>query len=240
MTDSAAESRSLAQVFADMARDLDTRSTVEDTLDGIVRSAVATLDGCDHAGISLVQKGREITTPASTDPLVVSVDEAQYQHSEGPCLSAIWDREQRTFVVGDLSVDGRWPAFAESAVELGVRSMMSFQLFSGHNVLGALNLYSGKPEAFDDHTREMGDVLAAHAAVALAGSLKIAHLSRGIQTRQLIGEACGILMERHRLTSQQAFQLMSQASQDMNVKLRDIAEQVVRAGIEPADADVPR
>jgi len=115
-------------------------------------------------------------------------------------------------------------------VQAGAAGMLAFQLYVQGENLGALNLYSRRPGAFDDESEHVGLLFASHAAVAYAAVRQQTGLTRSVATRQLIGQAQGILMERHKLSDQQAFALLVQASQHRNVKLRDIAEQLVHSG----------
>ena len=220
-----------AHRLAEMARVLLGKRTVQETLDTIVGWAVQTIDGCEHAGILTVARGGEVTSAAATDELVRRSDATQDELREGPCYNAL--REGATFEIPDMTRETRWPRYAPRAVALGIGSGLGFQLSTGEGSLGALDLYSGRPHAFGERSREVGTVFAAQAAVALAWSRTEAQLREAIAGRQVIGEAIGILMERRRLTSTQAFDVLTRASQRFNVKLRQIAERVVQTGEEP-------
>lgn len=215
----------LAQWFAEIARDLQARDGVDETLQQVCRLAVSTIDGCESAGVSLIHRGGRIDTPAASDSTAREIHELQTQLGEGPCLDAIWDK----FIVqiDDLTVEKRWPRFAARAVEAAVRSTLSFQLFTHEYTLGALDLFSSELHAFDADAREIGRILAAHAAVASAEAREQAQLSQAIVTRQRIGEATGILAERHNITTDSAFRLLARASQNHNIKLRELAERLV-------------
>src|SRR5215210_1793421 len=157
-----------AAAFAEIARALLAEDNVQQTLQKIVDLAVETIHGCDCAGISLL-RGKKVDTPASSSEVPVKVDAIQYETGEGPCLDAI--REHEIFVTGDLCREARWPNFASRAQhETGVTSMLSFRLFVEGETLGALNLYSQSADAFDDSSRTVGLVFAAHAAVALSSA----------------------------------------------------------------------
>ncbi|MDP9219910.1 MAG: GAF and ANTAR domain-containing protein [Actinomycetota bacterium] len=213
--------RDLSETFAGVARELLAEDDVHQTLERAVELAVDTIDGCDYAGVSLV-RGREIESPAQTDELVTVGDRLQVELGEGPCLSAI--REQQTVQVDDLAKDGRWPVWGPRVSgELGVSSLLAFQLYNAKDVLGALNLYSKQPYAFDDEARAVGLVFASHAAVALTGAQVEENLKRAVHSRNLIGQAQGILMERYGLSADKAFELLRRVSQNENVKLRDVA-----------------
>jgi hypothetical protein len=204
---------------------------------------VQTIDGCSGAGISFVQ-GDEIVTPVWTEPTVLAVDTMQYTTGQGPCLDAIFRGE--TFYAEDLSTDARWPEFGPQAAATGFRSLLSFCLF-GETTLGALNLYAAVPGAFDETDRAQGLIFATHAGVALAaaGELetatealaveigKLENLQGALASRQVIGRAEGILMHRERITADEAFDLLRHASQNLNTKLREVAQYVVDTGEVP-------
>lgn len=215
----------LAETFAEVARELLAADTVDETLQRIADLAVGTVDGCDHAGVSLV-RGRTITTPASSNGVPPRVDAIQYETDEGPCLDAIRDHE--VFRTDDLATEERWPSFAHRAArETGVHSMLSFRLFADEDTLGALNLYCKRTGAFGEEARAVGAVLAAHAAVALRAAQAEQNLAEAVASRDVIGQAKGLLMARQGITADEAFALLRRASQRLNVKLRTVAERVV-------------
>ena len=214
----------LAQTFADVARALLAEDDVEATLHRITQLAVETIEGCDHAGVSLIE-GRKISTAAASDDLSRQVDAIQYEVDEGPCLDAI--REHESFRIDDLGTEDRWPTFCRRAVEeTGVAAMMSYRLFDDEDTMGALNLYSTMPGAFDDEALAVGSVFATHAAVALAGARNDEHMQKALQSRDVIGQAKGILMAQEGVNAKDAFDILRRASQRMNVKLREVAERV--------------
>jgi GAF domain-containing protein len=156
------------------------------------------------------------------------VDEAQERLQEGPCLDAIW--EHRTVRIDDMGQEDRWPAFAAEAAALGIGSCLSLQLFVDGDHLGALNLYASRPHAFGEESEHVGLIFVAHAAVALSGAQQEEHLQRAVSSRDMIGQAKGILMERYRLTGDQAFRLLVGASSRTNRRLLDIAEELSATG----------
>lgn len=221
------------ETFAEIARALLAEDDVQQTLQKIVDLAVETIAGCDHAGITFL-KGKLVDTPAATDDVPRVVDAIQYQTGEGPCLSAIRDHE--VFETGDLGHEGRWPNFAGRAQrETGVTSMLSFRLFIEGDTLGALNLYSKAADAFHERSRTVGLVFAAHAAVALSTALHDEQMEEALQSRDLIGQAKGILMAQGRVTAEEAFDMLKVASQGLNRKLRLVAEEVASTGAIPTD-----
>ncbi|MBB5957981.1 GAF domain-containing protein [Saccharothrix tamanrassetensis] len=218
----------LAAHLSELARTLHQQAGTQDTFDEIVRAAVETVPGAQHAGLMTVVGKHEVQTVSTTDALPGEVDQAQFDTGQGPCLDALF--KDKIVSMPDVSRETRWPAFTERAGLLKVSSMLSFQLFVQDDDLGALNLYSPEVEAFDEESRHIGSLFAGHAAVALAAAQEREHLTEAMRTRDLIGQAKGILMERHKLTGDQAFTLLMRASQRANIKLRDLAEKLVHTG----------
>jgi len=235
----------LASSFAGIARTLFSGPTVLATLQQIVEFAFATVDGSDVACISL-RAADKVFTPAYSDPRALEIDELQYVAGEGPCLDAI--SKELTVYAEDLADDQRWPVFGPQAAALGMRSLMSCRL-SANGTRGALNLYAELPRAYGAIDRTKALIFAAHAGIALgaAEARQDAALSLDIElhrvddliaalgTRETIGQAEGILIERERITADQAFAVLRRASQHLNVKLREVARYVVETGEIPSD-----
>ncbi|MEU0530131.1 GAF and ANTAR domain-containing protein [Amycolatopsis tolypomycina] len=211
--------------LSSIARTLQAEPDVDSTLAAIVKAAVDHVDGAEQAGISLVERGRAIRTVAPTDDAVTAIDEVQYRTGQGPCLDAI--AEHQVFSTGDLAAEDRWPAFARAAAGFGVRSMLSYRLFVTENTLGALNLYSRTRDAFSRQTQEDGRLFATHAAIALVGAQTEAQLTAAIESRDVIGMAKGILMQRHDVDAVAAFRMLVESSQHSNMKLHQVAAWLV-------------
>jgi len=231
----------LASDLSDTAQILFSAGSVKDTLAAVVHLAVATIEGCDFAGIFLVE-GDAITTPVHSHPVVGEIDALQHQYGEGPCLDAIAHR--MSFYAGDLDEDQRWGRFGPEAMARGMRSVLALPL-SG-NGAGALNLYASYPRAFGVVDRARGLLLASLAGLAL--SLAHSHeeevqladnLHAALRTRELIGQAQGILIERERITADQAFEILRRASQHLNRKLREVAQDLVETGERPDTGTPP-
>ncbi|MDQ4092812.1 MAG: GAF and ANTAR domain-containing protein [Actinomycetota bacterium] len=218
----------LAQQLSDIARNLHREDTLQDTLMGIVGAAVANVPGAQFAGITVVKARREVSTQAWSDEVVRDCDRAQYETGQGPCLDSVY--EKQTVRLSDMHAEQRWPEFTRRATEYGIGSMLSLQLYINGDNLGALNLYSSSPNAFNDESEHVGLLLASHAAIAMASARREDQLARAMDTRDLIGQAKGILMERYKITGNQAFSLLIRASQDANIKLRDIANHLTATG----------
>lgn len=207
---------------------------VDEALQLSVDLAVELIAGVDSADVMLVQDG-EVTVPVATDGFARRVDEAQRSTGEGPCLTVLRSGEADRVVVADLRDDERWPAFRAKALELGVRSVHAFRLFraeEGTDVVGALNLFGREPNG-DGLVIALGQVFATHCSVMLRAEIERAGLREALQSRDLIGQAKGILMERHKLTADEAFELLRDVSSTQNVKVRDLAEQVTETGVLP-------
>jgi transcriptional regulator with GAF, ATPase, and Fis domain len=225
----------LAETFAEVARALLGEPDTQHTLQRIVHLAVATVEGCDHAGMNLVRSNK-IDTAAANDDVGPRVDALQDETGEGPCLDAIRDHE--VFQTDDLTKEQRWPRFAaRAAEETGVRSILAFRLFVDEHTLGALNLYARRPCAFDEEDRAVGAVFATHAAVALATAQRDAQMDQALASRDMIGQAKGILMAREGVTADEAFNLLRSASQRLNVKLRVLAQRITYTGEAPAEPE---
>jgi transcriptional regulator with GAF, ATPase, and Fis domain len=222
----------LAQMFADMAVSIETQRSAAEALEESVRLAVAAIDGAEMAGISWLVRGQKIETPFCTDPLVSQLDSLQSEFGEGPAIDATI--EGTTSVVDDTSTDERWPKFSRAVADLEISSLLSCQLSSPRRALGSLNLYAYKRNAFDPLCKELAEIYAAHASIVLASRSLENDLRTAVDTRGIIGQAMGILIERHKVTPGQAFDMLVKASQNRHMKLRDVAGYVVQTGIDPA------
>jgi transcriptional regulator with GAF, ATPase, and Fis domain len=220
----------LAVALANMARELLAQGSVRDTLDRVVTLAVELVEGCESAGILVVRRG-QVETVAATDDLVRAADRLQGRLGEGPCFDATRNKHE-VYRIADLTAASeRWPRFAPKARELGFGSMMGFLLYTeGQDNLGALDLYSPKPGAFGEDHEQLGWLLASHAAVAWSSARHAEHLHAAIDTRQVIGEATGIVMARYQMRESEAFARLVKASQNANIKLRDLAHTVTHIG----------
>lgn len=220
------ESMHLADALAQAARDINTRQPLPEVLQRLVQTAQNALPGVDHVGISITHPDGRVETLAATDQLVLDLDQLQYELNEGPCLSAI--READVVVVNAAEEDPpRWPRFMERARAMGLRSQMGLRLFNEEATLGGLNLYATRDEAIDLDVVNVATLFASHIALALGKARHDSNLSAGLQSRQLIGQAIGIVMERYELDEDRAFQYLTRVSQNSNLKLRDVAAELV-------------
>jgi GAF domain-containing protein len=212
--------------LADAVRELNDQSDPPHTLERMVEITPEFFDSCDYVGISLVERDR-VRTPAASNEKLRELDELQYEIGEGPCREAI--RSHATIIVEDLHADPRWPAWGRlMSEELGIRSSLSFRLFTrSDDTWGALNVYSRTPNSFTEEDVLHGQTIAAMCAVVLARSINDEHLARALETRTVIGQATGMIMERYGLDEQTAFNVLRRLSSQDNRKLNDLAQQVV-------------
>lgn len=191
---------------------------------------MGTIDGCDFAGISLVE-GATVTTPHYTDPIVIEVDALQHRYQQGPCLDVIADGV--TVTAEDLIDDTRWPQFGPPATSAGIRSAMALSL-SAVGTHGALNLYARQTHAFGVVDQAKGLLLSGLAGEALSkaqahdeDTQQLDNLHNALAFRAVIGQAQGILIERERISAGESFDILRRASQHLDMKLRDVAQALV-------------
>ena len=212
--------------FAAIARELQSQPSEAATLDRIGSLALETIQGCDHAGITVLERRGRLTTVAATDKVVGAADVEQQQLGEGPLVDVLG--QQDAVSCDDLSSDDRWPRWGKWVYNnLGVKSLLCFQLFTTGQSYGALNMYGGQKGGFDAHDRIVGLALAAHAAVAAAASHEAEHLNIAVVNRTIVGQAEGILMERYNLTADQAFAMLVRVSQAENRRVNILAEELI-------------
>ncbi len=203
---------------------------LEDTLNAVLESATSVIRSAGHAGLNLYAKGR-FTPQATVGSAPPPLDDLQQRTGEGPCIES--SRSQITIDIDDMQSDSRWPKFAAAAVTEGVHSMLCLPLWVTNETLGSLSLYGTAPHAFRAADRRLAELFATHAALALASAQRTDQLRRAMASRDAIGQAKGILMERHRVTADQAFLLLKEQSQRVNRKLVDVAETVATTGVLP-------
>lgn len=218
----------LLELLGSMALELSEADELQETLQRVVDLAERVLEHCDGVSLMLISKGGKIETPASSSRTAYDSDMAQYETGEGPCLDAI--RHQRTILMDDLEDDERWPDYRAKALELGVRSMLSVRLFANEDSMGALDLYSQQPHAFDQRSQAIAQVFATHASIAVKAALTIAGLETMISSRDAIGQAKGIIMARRKVTADMAFELLRTRSQQRNQPVRDLAREITETG----------
>ena len=215
-----------------LVRDDDSLDT---TLERVAELAVEVIDGCDSCSVTMQAAGMFLTA-TSTDAIARVVDADQYRVNDGPCLDAI--REGRVNRVDEVSAERRWPAFCRLAEQHGICSFLAVPLEVRGEVVGALNLYSRAPRGFDRLDEELARLFRSQAAIALANAhvfrstRELAdQLQQAMSSRAVIEQAKGILMAQHRCDPATAFALLTGMSQSRNLKLREVAAQVVASVI---------
>jgi hypothetical protein len=225
----------LARQFAQLTRLLLDADNVADVLSLIVHAAVVVVPAADLVSMTLRTNDGELHTPVETDPVATELDELQYRYSEGPCYDAARKPGLTYTHSTDLATEPKWPVFGPRAAERGYSSVLSTALLpdvTPPRLSGALNIYSrARGELADQETRDRALLLATHASLALAtteavrlSELRETQLRRAMDTRDVIGQAKGILMQRQGLTAEKAFDVLRRTSQDLNVKLATLAE----------------
>lgn len=218
----------LAEQLGRLARSLEAEDDTGAMLEEVVTAAVELIPGAEAASISLVVDRRQITSQHRTSDLPGRVDAIQTETGEGPCLDAAY--EHLVVRVPDMRLERRWPRFAQRAAESGAGSMLAFQLYVHGDTLGALNLYNAGPDGFDEESEQVGLLFALHASVAFADAQKMDHLDRAVASRDLIGQAKGMLMERYQISGEAAFRVLARVSQSANSPLREVAQELVTTG----------
>ena len=220
-----AQNQELAERMAEMARAAAAPRTVDEVLSDVTATAKELIPGVDTAGVLLVGKNGKYESLAGTTDLPHKLDDLQMTFEEGPCLqAAIDDLIVRT---EDFRTEERWPRYSPAVVKLGVLSGLSVKLYTADRTAGALNLFAFQPNAFDVEDETIATVLAAHAAAAILASRQSEQLQSALTTRDRIGQAKGIIMERFKIDDVRAFSMLRQLSQDTNTKLLDVAQRVI-------------
>jgi GAF domain-containing protein len=227
-------SQSLSALHQELARVVLVDRELDEVLTEIVQTSRRAINGAEATSITLIRDERGYTA-AYDGQLAMDADELQYQRGYGPCLDA--GRSGELFLVTDMSAEERWPDYAAHATALGVGSSLSVPLPFQGATIGALNNYARRPGAFGDSDVRLGEEVAAFVAIAVANAEAaaratddLANMRRAMASRSVIEQAKGILMERYKITSDQAFTLLTHSSQRSNVKLRDVAEELTTTG----------
>jgi GAF domain-containing protein len=195
------------------------------SLQTVTASSVDLIDGVETADILLISGADLFRSVAATSPLAVDIDDLQQRFREGPCVDAAVGHSM--VVCNDLREDPRWPRFSEAAVAVGVHSLMSFQLYTHDGRMGALNLFGLKPDAFTVEVEAIGAMLATHAAIALIANDAQLQFQSALASRDIIGQAKGMIMERFNVDAVRAFELLTKLSQSSNTRVAEIAEEIV-------------
>ena len=228
-------SESLGALHQQLARVVLVDRELPDVLTEIVQIARRALPGSEACSITLIRDDRGYTA-AFDGQIAMDADELQYERGYGPCLDA--GRSGELFVVQDMRSEERWPDYAAHVAQLGVLSSLSVPLPFQGATIGALNNYARRPGAFGEVDVSLGEEAAGFVAIAVGNAegtaratSDVENMRRAMVSRAVIEQAKGILMERYKVTAEQAFTLLTHASQRSNVKLRDIAEELTTTGV---------
>lgn len=223
----------MATLFAELSEELSGTPDGSLTFQRVVDRALEVVPGCDHCGLHLRKRRGKAESVAATDEIAAEADRLQDELQNGPCVDAAFQDEN--FVVHDLLTEKRWPAWAEAAAALGIRSSMSIRLTANDATIGALNLYSDQPGSFDGD-QDIAMIFASHAAAAMANARLVGGLRNALDSRHTIGVAQGVLAVRYDISYERAFQVLHRYSNDHNIKLRDVAETVLETRALPDSA----
>ncbi|MET9022810.1 ANTAR domain-containing protein [Actinopolymorpha sp. NPDC004070] len=221
-----------------MTHALWTNESPESSLAWLTKAAVTAVPGAIAAGVTLRDQKGALESFAVTADFVREVDAVQYRYREGPCVASL--HHGPVHLVSDMATDSRWPTFAPAAVAMGVGGMLSAHMFAWDGAAGSLNFYADRPDAFATGADAIGLLYASQLAMTFALSRQPTRLRDAMTTRTEIGAATGILMERHHLDRDHAFSLMRKRSQTRNIKLREVARQIIqlRLGTQLLDHEV--
>jgi hypothetical protein len=223
----------LAQQFLTLTRSLLDSGSVVEVLERVVDATKEIVPGADLVSVTLRSSDGRFHTPVETDPVAAQLDHLQYDFGEGCCVEAARPDGPAMAVSADLGSDGRWPRFGPAAAALGFRALVSTALVPEARIprlSGALNVYSRQIDGLRGADHDVLLLLATHASLALArthavtrGELVIDQLHQALDSRDAIGQAKGILMARRGITAEEAFDVLRRTSQDLNIRLRDLA-----------------
>jgi transcriptional regulator with GAF, ATPase, and Fis domain len=239
----------LVESLTDLARTLTETESVRDTLQSILALAVRSIPGCHAVSITVLDAKEQPSTFAATDEKTYELDRRQYLLNDGPCMDAA--RRQQVNRWNLHEAEKRWPEFTQLAEEMGLHSYLSAGLGLAGRRLGALNLSSRDPDGFsqlDEDLISLFTVPAAAAVVVVGRYLQArdlaAQLEQALRSRSVIDRAIGIIMAESRCDADQAFATLRRASNNRNIKLRDLATEIVTQVVErplsrSADSDPP-
>ena len=229
----------LAEAVAAAADALQDPSRLDDTLQAILAAAADSVKGFDQASLSTCDGPGRLVQRVAHGDLASRLDALQVRLAEGPAVEVV-DGPASAVVVRNLRHEQRWPGYVPQAVQLGAVAQISARVrFDDTAVLGSLNLYAAAEAEIDDEAESLAEVFAAQAAVAMGGAAVITQLTTALSSRKLIGQALGILMERYSLDEARALAYLRRESSHRNVKVRDLAAEVVAQREATGDGQLP-
>ena len=217
------ENESLLETARRLSEQL-TPGDLDATLGQITAAAVELLPNVQYGSITILRSDGELTTAAPTDRMIMRLDAEQYRLQEGPCYDAATHDNQ--VISSDLGADERFPEYGRTAVEMGIKAQIGVRLFDTPKSNGALNLYSTRVGAFQD-IASLSALFAHQAGLAISYAHQIGTLQEAVQSRTIVGQAVGIVMERYNLNDERAFAFLKRVSSHRNVKLRLVAQQLI-------------
>jgi transcriptional regulator with GAF, ATPase, and Fis domain len=235
---SVSQNEVISQQISNLIRDVHTRRATDTdaVLGDLTQNALEYVPGAQHAGITIAGRDGKVRTAAATSEYPMVLDEIQQRVASGPCLAAAW--EQHVIRIDDMEIEPRWPAYCRDALaETPVRSVVAFQLYSDNQTMGALNFYAETAGAFDADAVESGLIVATHAALVWSLMRRDEQFRSALASRDIIGQAKGILMERYQIDAGQAFDVLKRLSQGSNTPLVHVAYEIVTSR-RPADTRV--
>jgi GAF domain-containing protein len=228
----------LTDLHESLARVVHADRELADVLTEITGIARRAMPSIEAASVTLI-RGEKPFTAAFDGQMALDADELQYERGHGPCVDA--GRAGQMLLIDDMRNEQRWPDYAQHAAAHGVLSSLSVPLPFQGATIGALNTYAGRPQFLDDNDVEIAEEVAAWVGVAVGNAEAAArtmedpnHLRTAMMSRAVIEQAKGILMERHKIKEDEAYTILTHASQRTNTKLRDVADKLVRTGAAPS------
>ena len=214
--------------LAHAARTINQARTPEETLQTIAETALLSIPGIEHVGVAVLDRNGNAETKAATSELVLELDRLQYSLNEGPCVDTLI-HGTNVVAAPDIRHDQRWPRYAPPAVQLGLKAQLAVKLhLDGRGTVGGLNMYSTGSEDIDPQAPGIADLFATHAALALGKAKEVDALHQALRTREVIGQAVGLLMQRYGLNPDGAFDFLVRTSAHSNTKVREIASRMVK------------
>ncbi|MHC9294930.1 GAF and ANTAR domain-containing protein [Mycobacterium sp. LTG2003] len=220
----------IALQVADLIRDIQQHppADINTALTELTESGVTYIPAAQHGGITIASRDGKLQTVAGTSQIATLLDKIQQRCAEGPCLTAAW--EQHITKIDDVETEQRWPAYCrDTREETPVRSVMAFQLYADNKTMGALNYYAEEPYAFDADAIEAGLIVATHTALAWNLLRRDEQFRSALASRDVIGQAKGMMMERYKIDAVQAFEVLKRLSQSSNTPLVDVAHEVIQS-----------
>lgn len=228
--------KAVQSIITELAGALTDRASIEDMLSKLISASLALVPDADCAKVSLLDNGR-LTSIAATSPLTTALDSARQSARLGPCLEAI--KAHKAVRCDNLGTDGRWPHFASHATTVGVRSVLSSPIHIPGGTGATLSLFAFRADAFGSESETVGAMLAKHAAIALINEKTERQFRAALASRDTIGQAKGMIMERFGVDARRAFAMLRTISQETNTSVRDLAVRFVDTGKHREHVNMP-